>query len=257
MVENYPGQGEIVIATVKKTTDFGAFCTLDEFNTQDAFIHVSEVSPGWVRSVRDHVKEGQRLVALVLRVDTIKRQIDLSLKRLSEAEKKRKMEAYNLDKRAFKLLERAAVKMGRKPEAASREVVPILKAEYGDLYTVFELASEENKALSSKLPKAWVDAITAVAKIEIKPKLVTLRAVLKLKSYAPDGVEQVKKALKSLQTLSSKMVNVEVHYVGAPRYLFNVTAPDYKTAEKVIAKAEATLAATTASDALEFELSKK
>ncbi len=111
----YPEQGEIVVATVKKITTFGAFCSLDEFDNQDAFIHVSEVSSGWVRNVRDHVKEGQRLVALVLRVDTIKRQIDLSIKRTREAEKKRKIEEFNQDNRAHKLLERFAIKLGKKP----------------------------------------------------------------------------------------------------------------------------------------------
>ena len=110
----YPQQGEVLIATVKKITQFGAFCSLDEFQNQDAFLHVSEVSSGWVRSVRDHVKEGQKIVVLVLRVDQLKRQIDISFKRVSEGEKKRKMELYNLEKRASKLLERVALKIGKK-----------------------------------------------------------------------------------------------------------------------------------------------
>ncbi len=39
--DNFPEQGDIVIATIKKITEFGAFCLLDEYAGQDAFIHVS------------------------------------------------------------------------------------------------------------------------------------------------------------------------------------------------------------------------
>ena len=232
----YPEQGEIVVATVKKITTYGAFCSLDEYGGVDAFVHISEVSSGWVRNVRDHVKEGQKIAAQVLRVDETKRQIDLSLKRIGEGEKKRKLDIYNLDKRALKLLERVATKLGKKPAAVS-EVVPIIKEEYGDLYTVFENASE-GKPLPSKLPKPWVAGITEVAKVEIKEKLVTLRTALKIKSYASDGVEQVKKILQQLTLLSKDTSKVSVHYLGAPNYFLDFAAPDFKTAEKNLAKAQ-------------------
>ncbi len=259
MADNpYPQQGDIVVATVKKTTDFGAFCSLDEFTGQDAFIHISEVSSGWVRSVREHVKEGQRIVALVIRVDTLKRQIDLSLKRISEAEKKRKMEAYNLDKRAAKLLERVALKINKNPDAATaalNDIKSTLKTEYGDLYTVFELASED-KELSKAIPAAWATGIATVAKVEIKQKQVTQRTVLKLKCYASDGVEQIKKLLKLLGTLSTNETKIEVHYLGAPNYYVDITTTDYKAAEKILAKAQALLTAN-APDSVDFQIAKK
>ncbi|MDP3742606.1 MAG: translation initiation factor IF-2 subunit alpha [Candidatus Micrarchaeota archaeon] len=239
----FPEQGEIIIATVKKITQFGAFCSLDEYVGQDAFIHVSEVSPGWVRSVRDYVKEGQKVVALVLRVDTVKQQIDLSLKRLSEAEKKRKMEVHNLDKRALKLLERAALKIGKKAPD-TREVIPILKEEYGDLFSVFELASE-GEEISSKIPAKWAAALIEIAKIEIKPKFVVQRTVVKIKSYSPNGVEAVQKILKSIEAVSTDKVKLRVLYLGAPNYYLDVTAPDYKTCEKTLAKVQVLLSSAS------------
>lgn len=249
----YPQQGEIVIATVKKITQFGAFCSLDEYSNLDAFLHVSEVSPGWVRSVRDHVKEGQKIVVLVLRVDLLKRQIDISLKRLSEGEKKRKMEVYNLDKRALKLLERAALKIGKK-QGDVNELLPILKKQHGDLFTVFELASQGKEITG--IPAPWISAITEIAKQEIKEKLVTQRAVLKLKCYASNGVEQLKKILAGLSALSSGKVKFEIHYLGAPNYYVDITALDYKAAEKAIAKAQDFLS-TASSDQVEWDLAKE
>lgn len=251
----YPQQGEVVIATVKKITQFGAFCALDEFNNVDAFLHVSEVSSGWVRSVRDHVKEGQKIVVLILRVDTLKRQIDISLKRISEGEKKRKMEAHNLDNRASKLLERVALKIagGKKPSEIN-EVSAALKKQYGDLYTAFELASEGKEITG--VDKPWLAAITEVAKQEIKPKFVVQRAVLKLKCYAENGLAQIKKTLTSLQLLSTATAKIQLHYVGAPVYLIDITSPDYKTCEKTIAKMEASLS-TLPSDSFEWQLAKQ
>ncbi|MFA5613970.1 MAG: translation initiation factor IF-2 subunit alpha, partial [Methanoculleus sp.] len=51
-----------------------------------------------------------------------------------------------------------------------------------------------------------------------------------------DGVNVIRRALRSAQP---KIENVEIDliYVGAPRYRIKVTAPDYKTAEKAIEKA--------------------
>ncbi len=236
MPKNYPEQGEILIATVKKITQFGAFCSLDEYDDQDAFIHVSEVSSGWVRSVRDYVKEGQKLVALVLRVDTIKQQIDLSLKRVSEGEKKRKMEVFNLDKRALKLLERVALKIGKKPQDVD-EITQILKEEYDDYFTAFELASE-GKEISAKIPAKWKTALIEIAKLEIKPKFVIQRLILKIKSFSPNGVEQVKKIVKNIEALSSDKIKLKVTYLGAPSYYLDITAPDYKTCEKTTAKVQ-------------------
>ncbi len=249
----YPEQGEIVVATVKKITTYGAFCALDEYSGRDAFVHVSEVSSGWVRNVRDHVKEGQKIVAQILRLDIEKRQIDLSLKRVGEGERKRKLEQFNLDNRAEKLLERVAIKLGKKPTAVS-EVIPIIKEEYGDLYTVFENASAGTPP-SAKIPKQWAAAITEVAKVEIKQKVATLRASLKLKSFASDGIEQVKKVLSQLTALSKDKNSVSVHYLGAPNYFIEFTAPDFKTSEKMLTKAKA-IADKVSAEGLECQIEK-
>ena len=55
----YPEPRELIIATVKKVVPYGAFCSLDEYNDIEAFIHVSEIAPRWIKNVHEHVKEGQ------------------------------------------------------------------------------------------------------------------------------------------------------------------------------------------------------
>ena len=67
----FPEEGELVVGTVTSIRNFGAFVTLDEYNNREAFIHLSEVATGWVKYIRDHIREGQKIVARVLRVDPV------------------------------------------------------------------------------------------------------------------------------------------------------------------------------------------
>ena len=47
-VQEMPEQGEIVLATVTKVMDHGAYVTLDEFGDIQGFLHISEIAPGWI-----------------------------------------------------------------------------------------------------------------------------------------------------------------------------------------------------------------
>jgi translation initiation factor 2 subunit 1 len=74
----------------------------------------------------------------------------------------------------------------------------------------------------------------AVANVKI-PR-VTISGYLTLRSTKPDGVNIIRRALRSAQPKIPD-VDIELTYVGAPIYRIKVTAPNYKTAEKSIEKA--------------------
>ncbi|MHC1573550.1 MAG: S1 RNA-binding domain-containing protein, partial [Candidatus Syntropharchaeales archaeon] len=59
---SWPREGELIVGTVKKVLDFGAFVTLDEYPGQEGMIHLSEVASGWIKYIRDYVREGQKVV---------------------------------------------------------------------------------------------------------------------------------------------------------------------------------------------------
>ncbi len=71
--------------------------------------------------------------------------------------------------------------------------------------------------------------MTAAVKEKIKPPEVEIKGVLKLKSYAPDGIETIKGALKK-----AAGANINVKYKGAGDYGIIVNAPNYKEAEKLL-----------------------
>jgi len=90
-VHELPEEGEIVIATIDKIGDHGAYATLDEYNNVQGFLHVSEIAHGWVRNISKFVKEGEKKVLLVKKIREGRAEIDLSLKQISREQQKRKL----------------------------------------------------------------------------------------------------------------------------------------------------------------------
>jgi polyribonucleotide nucleotidyltransferase len=69
--------GKIYDVEVEKIMNFGAFCEINS-NTS-GLVHVSEIAPGFVKRVEDHLKVGDRVKAKVLSVDQ-NGKISLSIK---------------------------------------------------------------------------------------------------------------------------------------------------------------------------------
>ena len=230
MASNYPVLDEFVLVTVKKIFPYGAIVSLDEYGGLEALLHISEVSSGWIRNIREHLKENQVLVVKIVNADSVKKQVDVSLKRVSEGDKKRKQQQYQSSKRSVKLFERASAKVGRTLNQAYTEAGNLLIKEYGDLYSAFEDISTTG-TLKIKLPKAWEKALLDVAKQEIKQKIFNARGLLTLQCFSSNGLEEIKKILST-----DFGPNVSIHYVGAPHYYLDVTGEDFKAAEKALFK---------------------
>src|SRR3989344_5112482 len=162
----YPQLDEFVIGKVKKVLPFGAIIGLEEYGGLESFVHISEVSSGWIRNIREHLKEGQVIVGKVVALDTSKNQVDISIKRISEAEKKRKLEEWQNSKRAQKLLEITLSKSGKTLKQAEAEVKALVD-EFGSLFDVFD-ALAKGTEVQAKVSKTLLSALEekAMQKIE-------------------------------------------------------------------------------------------
>ncbi|PLC64711.1 translation initiation factor 2 subunit alpha, partial [Thermoproteus sp. CP80] len=58
---DFPDVGELVIGTVKKIADHGAYIFLDEYEVE-AFAPTQEIVQSWFHGIREYVKEGQKAV---------------------------------------------------------------------------------------------------------------------------------------------------------------------------------------------------
>jgi translation initiation factor 2 subunit 1 len=232
----FPEEGELVVGTVTSIRNFGAFVTLDEYGKREAFIHLSEVAAGWVKYIRDHVREGQKIVARVLRIDPQKGQIDLSLKRINDHQRREKVQAWKNEQRALRLAAPVAAALGKTTDEGVAAFGPALVERYGSLFGAFEVASADPKRFQKENEKSpWVSAFLKVARESIVPPHVTILGTLEIKDLQPDGVEHVKAALLAAEKVDPE--SVEVQYVGAPRYRVRVQASQYKQAEETLKKA--------------------
>ncbi len=231
-----PEEGELIIGTVTSIRNFGAFVTLDEYNGREAFIHLSEVATGWVKYIRDHIREGQKIVARVLRVDPAKNQVDLSLKRINDHQRREKVQAWKNEQRAMRLVEQVAQALKTTADEAVTGFGPALVERYGSLFAAFEVASADPKRFQKENEKApWATAFLKVARDNIVPPHVTILGTLEVNDPAPDGVDHVRAALSAAEAVDPQAVDVQ--YVGAPRYRIRVQASQYKQAEELLKRA--------------------
>src|SRR5512138_1285961 len=108
---DWPETGDLVMATIKTVMDYGVYANLDEYN-RNGFLHISEISSARIRNIRDFVRENQKLVLKVLRVDTEKGHVDLSLRRVTKRERIEKIKSWKKDRKAEALLRGVAEKTG-------------------------------------------------------------------------------------------------------------------------------------------------
>ncbi|MDG6244463.1 MAG: translation initiation factor IF-2 subunit alpha [Methanolobus sp.] len=236
MDENsWPESGDFVVCTVKNVTDFGAYTSLEEFDGKEGFIHISEIKAGWVKYVRDHVREGQKIVCKVLNVDSSRRHIDLSLKDVNEHQKRAKIQDWKNEQKAFKWLQFVAEETDTSNDEMEMIKLKMLE-NFGSLYSAFEEAAinSEDAFNDVKLKKKLVTSIVKVAQSNIKLPYVDIAGFIDLNCYLPDGIEIIKQALEAGNNIEEEGVRVEISYTGAPRYRIKVIAPDYKKAESIL-----------------------
>ena len=231
---DWPEQGELVVCTVTNVKDFVAFVSLDEYKGREGLIPIAEVARGWIKHIRDFVREGQKVVCKVLHVNRERGHIDLSLKDVNEHQRREKIHEWKNEQKAHKWIEFISEASGVEAE----KIENTFYAQYGMLYPVFEDVVLDEEATLKKLglEKKIADAFVQVANENVKIPQVTISGNLILTSNKPEGVNIIRRALRSAQP-KIEGVKIELNYVGAPKYIIKVTAPDYKQAERTIEKA--------------------
>ncbi|AMM54024.1 translation initiation factor IF-2 subunit alpha [Pyrococcus kukulkanii] len=233
----YPEEGEFVVATVKRVHNYGAFLELDEYPGKEGFMHISEVASTWVKNIRDYLREGQKVVAKVIRVDPRKGHIDLSLRRVTQQQRKAKLQEYKRAQKAENLLKMAAEKLGKDFETAWREVWVPLEEEWGEVYAAFEDAAKEGiDVLKGHVPDEWLPVLKEIIDNYVEVPTVTIDAEFEITVPKPNGIEIIKEALIRARDRVNREKDIEVKftYQGAPRYRIDITAPDYYKAEEVL-----------------------
>jgi translation initiation factor 2 subunit 1 len=135
------------------------------------------------------------------------------------------MEFFDSNIRAEKLLD-AAIKKS-KIKAELKEIVDSIMKSYSSVYDFAYEVYEKGEVIAEKvgMPKKLATTYHELVKISLKPSKVTVRAEMKLVSFAPNGVESIKEVL-------SEPEGAAIKYLGAPRYMISLEDENFKSANK-------------------------
>ena len=235
--KEYPEEGDLVVGTAVKVQNFGAFVTLDEYPGREGFIHIAEIATGWVKRIKNHIKEKQKVVCKVMHVDMEKDHVDLSLKRVNEHQRRDKIQEWKNSQKSEKLLEMAAKQIGKSVDECYKEFAQDLIKKYGTLYAAFEECAYDPEALKNDGFKGdWLKDFEDVAKNSISIPFVDIKGYLNITSWLPDGIKHIRNVLSEAEKSEYEDVDIQVKYIGAPEYMITIKAPDYKIAEDEMKK---------------------
>ena len=229
--EDMPEQGEIVVATVSKIMDHGAYVTLDEYGGVQGFLHISEIAPGWIRSINKFVKHGEKKVLLVKKINHERGDIDLSLKQISNDQKKQKLKEVKKFEKGKTLLQNLQEKANLS-DAEIEKFEDTIYSKYDSVYDAF-IDIGRNGISSAKdlnIKKSTADTIVAICS-KIKLPAVEIRGIMNITNPQPNGVEIIK---KTLLDVLKKNPPVTITYLGAPKYRLALTSEDFKSAERTL-----------------------
>lgn len=231
----FPQESEVVLCTVEKIMFHSVFVKLDEYDSQ-GMIHISEISPGRIRNIRDFVKEGKKIVCKVLRVNEERNQIDLSLRRVSEIQKREKVNQIKQEQLAENIIEYSAKKLNMPVMDIYQNISSYVFQKYEFIFAYFEELSKDDSMIE-KLPlEANVKSmILETVKQRIKSPKVKIDGELKINLFAPDGVEIIKTVLEAAQNAHE---DTTIQYMGSGKYKIEIVAEEWKKAEKTFEKLE-------------------
>ena len=230
-MQELPEQGEIVLATITKLMDHGAYVTLDEFDDIQGFLHISEIAPGWIRAVNRFVREGDKKVLLVKKVNQQRGDIDLSLKQVSKDQQKQKLKEVKKFEKGKTLLQNLKDN-GKLTDKEIEKFEELIFAKYEAVFDAFvDIARNGIESINDfKISKKIAKPLEEICS-KIKLPSVEIRGIMEISSSNSDGVEIIK---NNLLEIIQKDSRITIIYLGAPKYRLSVIAEDFKTAEKIL-----------------------
>lgn len=225
-------EGDLLVARVVEVKNYGAILNLIEYEGEKGFVHISEVTSGWIKYIRDFIREGQMVVCKVIKSkESAKRgMVDLSIRQVSGHKKKAKIRSWKNEQKAVKLFEILSASLNI-TDNESLNIIENLKKKYNSLYQAFESAIADENQFKKDNNGPWVGVLIDTAKKNIISPFVNVEGILTLNSNAPDGISIIKDAL-SLPIRKYKDSKINIIVEGSPNYRIKITSADYRQAEE-------------------------
>jgi translation initiation factor 2 subunit 1 len=236
---DYPEVGDLVVATVTRVVDYGAYVKLDEYNGVEGLIHISEVASTYVKNIRVHVREGLKLVLKVLRVSSQRAQVDLSLRRVTGREKSEKMLEWKKVRKADSIVKGAAEKL-RATDDDTAKIRDLIYEKFDNPFDAFEETIDEGEETFTTIgiSEEWAKALTEVSRSKIRLERAKVTGTVELTCTKTAGVEAIRQALRTAKKAKkTRGTTVKVYTVGSPRYRLEVRSKEITDAQATLNQA--------------------
>ena len=228
-----PEENELVSCKVVKIQHNSVSVDVLEYGKQ-GIIHISEISPGRIRNIRDYVKVGKVIICKVLHASASKGYISLSLRRVNEGQRRQKVSEMKQEQLAENIVEHVTKQHKLDLQKFYDDIFGKLNEEYDGLYGFFEdvVAGEaelKKLALNKDVEKTMYDTITQ----RIKPQVYEMYGIVGLTTYESDGIGVIKKVLNE-----AGKKGVDIHYRGGGKYTLHSSDTDVKNAKATLNNAQ-------------------
>ncbi|MHA2364323.1 MAG: S1 RNA-binding domain-containing protein [Candidatus Hodarchaeales archaeon] len=237
-INDFPQKGELVVGTCTRITPHGAYFQIEGYEKlgkSTGFVHISELSRTWVRNIRKFIKEGQRTVLRVMRVNPDRQEIDLSKRRVNEAQRRETLQAHKQEQRARGIIKAVGERFDLSSDIINETLFKPLESN-GTLYAMLEATRDEGSKIliDAGISEEIAEELAKTAAKELERPSVTLTGKATISTYDPAGMSAIKlsfdKAIKKV--ITNKATDVSVLAISAPDYKINLNAEDWKQAEK-------------------------
>ncbi|MDI3473929.1 MAG: translation initiation factor 2 subunit 1 [Candidatus Woesearchaeota archaeon] len=256
---DFPEEGEIVLCRVESVSKNSVFVSFLEYDGLSGIIPISEIAPGRIRTIRDYVKEGMIIVCKVLRAFPERKHFELSLRRVSDKERKDKLEFMKQEQAAEKIVEFIAKKSSLDFNKLYDAITEELFKEYSSLYEAFyDIATTKKEFPLKKISQEVREQLINTVRDRIKPKVMDIEGNFFLSSTADNGIELIKEAFDGIKDIKAPSdEKITVKYAGSGKYLFLITGSDYKKMEEYLSKIVNHLEDFSKKHKLEFSVERK
>ena len=230
-------EGDIVLCTVEKIVGTVVFVKIE--NNKEGSIIMSEIAPGRIRNLRDYVVPKKKIVCKILRIRN--GNIDLSLRRVTQKEKKEVLEKDKQEK-SYKSILKSILK-----EKTDEIIEKILKED--KIIPFLEESKQNSQKLEKLVGKTNTEKILEILNSQ-KIKKAIIKKEFSFTSTEPDGLETIKNLLGNSKDL-------EIKYLSAGNYSIKKESENAKTADQEIKQFLSQVEKTAKQKGFSFALKEK
>jgi translation initiation factor 2 alpha subunit (eIF-2alpha) len=229
-------QGDTLLCTVDRIMGTTVFVIMP--NGKEGTIVLSEIAPGRIRNLRDHVVPKKSIVCKVLKSHN--GNVHLSLRRVSLKEKKEVLEKEKQEK-SYKAILKTILKED------AQKVIQEIKKENPSIYEFLQEAKENINILEKITNKENAKKIIDIVSQQ-KQKTFIIKKQIKISSESSEGLELIKKIFSKVPK------DYQVKYISAGKYTIKKETQDLKKSDKEIKEILENLEKFAKSNDMEFSV---